>query len=88
MYQNDETLPNFIKRKHPKKAREKRNKGQGPKSKQASKQPKHASSPSMQTAQACMYQKHCYLMDPRYEQDPMTLHRGKVWIMLQKNLGH
>jgi hypothetical protein len=23
---------------------------------------------------------------PPYEQDPMTLHRGKVWIMLQKNL--
>jgi len=34
--QNDETLPNFIKRKHPKKGREKRNKGLGQKSKQAS----------------------------------------------------
>ncbi len=34
--QNDETLQNFIKRKHPKKEREKRNKGQGPKSRQAS----------------------------------------------------
>jgi hypothetical protein len=36
--QNDETLPNFIKRKHPKKGREKKNNGQGRKSKQASKQ--------------------------------------------------
>jgi hypothetical protein len=34
--QNDETLPNFIKRKHPKKDRVKRNKGQRPKSRQAS----------------------------------------------------
>jgi len=31
---SDETLPNFKKRKHPRK-REKRNKGQGPKSRQA-----------------------------------------------------
>jgi hypothetical protein len=31
----DETLPNFIKRKHPRKGERKRNKGQGPKSKQA-----------------------------------------------------
>jgi hypothetical protein len=33
--QNDETLPNVIKRKHPKKEREKRIKRQGPKSRQA-----------------------------------------------------
>jgi len=33
--QNDETLPNFIKRKHPKKEREKRNKGPRPKSRPA-----------------------------------------------------
>jgi hypothetical protein len=39
--QNDETLPKFIKRKHPKKGREKRNKGQGQKSMQPS-SPKEA----------------------------------------------
>jgi hypothetical protein len=33
--QNDETLQNFIKRKHPKKERGKVNKGQVPKSRQA-----------------------------------------------------
>jgi len=34
--QNDETQPNFIKRKYPKQEREKRNKWQGPKSRHAS----------------------------------------------------
>ncbi len=82
MYQNDETLPNFIKRKHPKKGREKKTRGkdQSP-SKQA--RPKHASKqarPSMHVPKAVLSH------GPPYEQDPMTLHRGKVWIMLQKNL--
>jgi hypothetical protein len=36
----DETLPKFIKRKHPKKGKEKKNNKQKPKSKQVSKQPK------------------------------------------------
>jgi hypothetical protein len=53
MYQNDETLPNFIKTKHPlKKGREKETRG------------KDQSRGKQQAAQACMYQKHCYLMDP------------------------
>jgi hypothetical protein len=41
MEHNDETLPNFIKRKHPRK-REKKKHGHGPKSRQAN-SPKEAS---------------------------------------------
>jgi hypothetical protein len=38
---DDETLPNFIKRKHPRKGEKRRNNGQGPKSRQAN-NPKEA----------------------------------------------
>jgi hypothetical protein len=60
MYQNDETLPNFIKRKHPNKGREKRNKDQGSRTKVEGKQ---ASSPSMHVPKALLSH------GPPYEQE-------------------